>query len=103
VSPLAFFQYRGEISTAEIESLLDPARYRDSSAVPRHSVILAEDPHTSRAVIELENAGTERTERACNLPGNRDFLSGKSSGVAINVRNSGSLRTPRKPQGAQPN
>ena len=100
--PLAFFQYGGEVSTAEIEPLLDPARHPDPSAVSWYSIILAKDPHTSRAVIELENSGPQRTERARNLPGNRDFLSGKSSGVAINVPDSSSLRTPRQPQRAQP-
>src|SRR4029077_2858712 len=89
MSPLGFFQYGGEVSTAEIEPLRDVAGHRDPRAVPRHAIILAEDPHAAGTVIDFENAGAERTERTRNLPGNRDFLTRKSSGVPINVRNGG--------------
>jgi len=101
MSPLGFFQYGGEVSTAEIEPLRDVAGHRDPRAVPRHAIILAEDPHAAGTVIDFENAGAERTERTRNLPGNRDFLTRKSSGVPINVRNGGSLWASCEQQGAQ--
>jgi len=98
--PLGFTQYGGETSTPEIETLSDPSGHSHSRAIPRNSVALAEYPHTSGAVIDFENTGAERAERAHNLPGNRDFLVGITSGISINVRNGGSLRASRKQQGA---
>jgi hypothetical protein len=100
VPPLGFAQYGGEASTAEIETLADPSGHTHSRAIPRNSVALAVDPHTAGAVIDFENTGAERSERAHNLPGDRDFLIGVTSGIAINVRNGGSLRASRKQQGA---
>jgi len=99
--PLGFTQYGGKASTTEIETLVDPSGHSHFGAVPRNPITLTEDPHTASAVIDFENSGAERTERAHNLSGNRHFLAGITSGIAINVRNGGSLRAPRKQQGAQ--
>jgi hypothetical protein len=101
VAAFGFTQYGGETPTPETETLIDPSGHSHFSALPRNSITLAEDPHAASAVIDFKNAGTERTERARNLSGNRDFFSGITPGIAINVRNGGSLRASSEPQGAQ--
>jgi hypothetical protein len=91
----ALFQYRGKVSATEIKPLRDVASDGDFRSIPRHSITLAENPHAASAVIDFENAGAKRAERTRDPSGNGDFLPGKASGIAVNVRNSGSLRTPR--------
>src|SRR5437762_2200425 len=55
---------------------------------------------TSLRQVNLELRGTECTERTRNLPDNRDSLAGITPGIAINVRNGGSLWASCEQQGA---
>src|SRR5438132_7880393 len=96
--PLALPQNRGEATTAKAEALLNSPGHGDFRAVTGQAIALTVNPHSTGAIINLENAASQRAKRAAHLSGDGDFLTGVASRVTINFFNAGPGRAASQKQ-----
>jgi len=93
-----FPQNCGKIATTEAESLLDVTRNPQPGIASGNAVPLAENPHSSRPIIDLEYTGAQSTVGADYPARDGNFFVPVSSRIAIDVFDGKTLRTTRQAQ-----
>src|SRR5437016_5598411 len=89
---LRLAQHHAEAASPKTESLLHAPGHRHSASIARHAKILADNPHAAGAIVNLKQSITQRAKRIGDLPMDGYFLAGITSGIAVNIFNSGAGR-----------
>ena len=100
MSPSRLAEDNSEAAPAEAESLFDPSSHRHIAAISGHAIILAVDPHASRAVIDFKDAIPQSAKGIRYTPADSHIFSGKMPRITIDVSNCGPRRTTCKHQHA---
>jgi hypothetical protein len=89
VSPLRFLQNNSKAASGEAEALFNTASHCHFASVTRNAKALAEYPHSSGTIVNLENSVAHCPKGTGSTTGNGDFLAGVTAWVFIDVCDTG--------------